>query len=274
MKRISHFTHKDVQGKKIREQHFIHILLAVYLAIVIYFIYSLKDPEALGDTLMACLIFFVISSPLIVLSILNQFCIGRVLCVLMEDRLAFFNAYTIVDKRHSYSTGYLLYSAIQEIQYLRRDLKNSSCMVISGKDFQIIIRGAGRRLARELEKVRYTLAKSSAEDSLFLCVDENEGVRTGLFKEIWEAYDNGSLLKIFDEKTEIDHADSDGKEISMIMERNGNIIDFTIDEKSIYLISDNNDRDETRSFQPDTTLQDVCDWMTQFLIENTENAES
>ena len=78
----------------------------------------------------------------------------------------------------------------------------------------------------------------------------------------------------FDEKTEIDHADSDGKEISMIMERNGNIIDFTIDEKSIYLISDNNDRDETRSFQPDTTLQDVCDWMTQFLIQNTENAES
>ena len=283
MKRISHFTYDDIKniaGKKFRKQRFGEVLIAIYFFIALLFVMGLVMRWGLDLTLTLCFSFMGLSLPVVILSILNKFCIGKVTCVLAEDRLFFFDSFWKIDQKNGYSNGYLLYSGIQNVKHMWSDRRMGSRIVISGENFQIFVPATSFRLKRALIKIiknKPDDGKQSGEETVFICSDQDERLYTPLYKEVCQAYDNGSLLKIFDEKTVINYTEDQGGMITIVLRRNGYFVEFDIDMESVYLSSHYNNytqADETRSFQPDTTLQDVCDWMTQFLIENTENAES
>lgn len=92
---------KDIDGKKIREQYFDGILVGLVIVVFGYTIWSLFDIENFLDNLLNCGILITCFSPFVLLSILNRFAFGKILCVLAEDKLYYFSAETRINSRHN-----------------------------------------------------------------------------------------------------------------------------------------------------------------------------
>ena len=145
---------KDIDGKRIREQYFDGILIGFFVFIVCYIVWSVFDTKNFIDNLYNAVILFICFSSLILLSILNRFVFGNILCILSEDKLYYFNAETIVNSKHNKTNGYIEYKDIEKVQYISSSIRQLSRVIISGANFEITVLNANRNLVKEINKRR------------------------------------------------------------------------------------------------------------------------
>lgn len=155
-KNNSKLNPKDIDGKKIREQYFDGIVIGIFVGAIFFTIYYLFDIENFVKNIVNIFILLTACIPFIILSILNRVCIGKVVCVLAEDRLYYFNAFTRIKLKNEKTNGYVNYSEIKNIEYVSSSsgvMAKTSQVIISGEDFNITICNANRSLVRRIEKL-------------------------------------------------------------------------------------------------------------------------
>ncbi len=150
-------TAKDIDGKKIREQYFDGLLMGMFIVVVCCTIWSLFDIVNFIDTFENTVIIIICFSPFILLAILNRFVFGKILCVLSEDKLYYFNAETRMNSQYERTNGYVEYSKIEEVKYIPSTvgvMGRTSKVIILGEDFEISVFNANRSLVKEINKRR------------------------------------------------------------------------------------------------------------------------
>ena len=148
---------KDIDGKKIREQYFDGLLIGVFIFAICYIIWCLFDIKNFQNNFMNMVIVVTCFSPFILLAILNRFVFGKILCVLAEDKLYYFNAETRINSRHNRTNGCMEYNEIKNVEYIPSSAGitgRTSQVVISGENFEIKIFNTNRSLVKEINKRR------------------------------------------------------------------------------------------------------------------------
>ncbi len=155
-KNNSKLSLKDIVGKKIREQYFDGIVIGILIVVIFFTIYYLFDIENFAKNIVNIFILLVACIPFIILSILNRVCIGKVVCVLSEDKLYYFNAFTRIKSKNEKTNGFVKYSEIKNIEYVSSSpgiMAKTSQVIISGDDFKITICNANRSLVKRINKI-------------------------------------------------------------------------------------------------------------------------
>ena len=155
-KNNSNLNPKDIVGKKIREQYFDGIVIGILIVVIFFAIYYLFDIENFAKNIVNIFILLVACIPFIILSILNRVCIGKVVCVLSEDKLYYFNAFTRIKSKNEKTNGFVKYSEIKNIEYVSSSpgiMTKTSQVIISGDDFNITICNANRSLVKRINKI-------------------------------------------------------------------------------------------------------------------------
>ena len=155
-KNNSKLSLKDIVGKKIREQYFDGIVIGILIVVIFFTIYYLFDIENFAKNIVNIFILLVACIPFIILSILNRVCIGKVVCVLSEDKLYYFNAFTRIKSKNEKTNGFVKYSEIKNIEYVSSSpgiMAKTSQVIISGDDFNITICNANRSLVKRINKI-------------------------------------------------------------------------------------------------------------------------
>ena len=148
---------KDIDGKKIREQYFDGLLIGLCIFAICYTIFCLSDIENFKNNFLIIVIVVACFSPFILLAILNRFAFGKILCVLAENKLYYFNAEIRKNSRHNKTNGYIEYVEIKNVEYIPSSAGitgSTSQVVISGENFEIKIFNANRSLVKEINKRR------------------------------------------------------------------------------------------------------------------------
>ena len=147
---------KDIDGKKIREQYFDGWVIGALIGILFYTMVYLFDIENFHNNFINIVIAFTCFSPFMLLAVLNRFLFGKILCVLTEDKLYYFNAAIRKNSKLNKTNGYLDYNEIETVEYISAwcdsGPRRVSKVIISGENFEITVWNANRSLVREINK--------------------------------------------------------------------------------------------------------------------------
>ena len=148
---------KNIDGKKIREQYFDGLLIGVSIFAICYTIFSFFNIENFKSNFINIVIVVACFCPFILLAIFNRFVFGKILCILTDNKLYYFNAETKINSRYNKTNGYMQYNEINNVEYIPSSAGitgRTSQVVISGENFEIKIFNANRSLVKEIKKRR------------------------------------------------------------------------------------------------------------------------
>ncbi|MBQ8207241.1 MAG: hypothetical protein IJZ89_00715 [Clostridia bacterium] len=96
-----------------------------------------------------------------------------------------------------------------------------------------------------------------------------EFVRTGLFAELWEEYENGEMRRFFEEKTVVDVITDEyvPNMIDIRVKRKGTEMSFNIAEDSVYMSA--GEIDETVCFENIGSIEKFYKILDEFIVRNS-----
>ncbi len=154
-KKVSQINLKEIEGKKVRWQYF--SVLVILMCALIFFVsycmlvFTIKLDEFnirkwLSDVLTTVWICFCFSAHWIILTILNRFCFGDIVCVLTENGIF-------------YNDGFIEWDRISRVEYIidlpskyRYDPNRKCRAVIYTGDDSIVLLHAPRYILRLVKK--------------------------------------------------------------------------------------------------------------------------
>ena len=283
MKSDKKYSH--IEGKRIYTHPLAYVasLLAfLSLGAVASALIDHPTKEVIGRSLDVVLL---TAGVILLLLLCERIWLRKLLCILGGDRLYFFRAEITKYYENSprkttilHCSGSIPYSAIADMKpavgwerSFSRHSTNAK-LVIIGDRFEITLTGATRGL---LKKIRQKQSESSplrpAAASLEL--EMHQPARSGLWAEIWQAYETGAFEKLLDECTEISiEWTREGDEVDMLditVKKNEHEIYLDIDEDSLYMDAIDTGVDTTTALADIKTLDNLYAQIQNFVRENT-----
>jgi hypothetical protein len=147
-------------------------------------------------------------------------------------------------------------------------------LVIIGDTFEIALIAADRSLLRKIRKKQAACPPLHTSVGTSLTLDLDQHARSGLWAEIWQAYETGAFEKLLDEYTEISGMEWTFEEnsvdmLDMTFVRNGYEIYFNIDKESLYMDAMDAGVDTTTALAEIGTLDNLFAQIQNFVRENT-----
>ena len=273
---------KKINGKKIRSSVFYNILSLIAAVIFLSFLLAAVLPSNY-------MIMVQIMAPIVLIFLCFALLSFRnVLCIFSDDRLYYLlprnsgmEFIVISGNRRTVSSkaGSILYSDIQRYEYLSPKLTWNyffpSGVIIHGSDFDLKISGVGKRFIKQLENAkRSCVAHNNAEIDAAGTPDTQiqiaHHVRNGLWKEIWQSFENGSLEDVF-HGYKILRMESDERvdTIDIFTQKNGHEIDFHMDDCSIYMSAPDNDTEQMIFYKHISKFGVLLSVIREFLVSNS-----
>lgn len=268
-------SRKIIKGKKIRNQVFYNMVFligAVIVVVVLCTVLQLPPDYILAVEICAPM------ALILLLGILFSF--RKVLCILSDDRLYYFlpkdygMEFTAVsgNKRKVLSQdGWILYSDIQRYAYLPRTRHLPTRVILYGSDFELKISGVGRRFIHDLEKLQNGCSFSCNEKTKSADAPSTQTVRSGLWKEIWEYCENGTLENMLQCDAVIRLESNENLDaIDILVNRAGHEIEFNIDDCSMYMYARDNGTNQTIYYEYIADAEDLFSHMRDFINGNSQ----
>jgi len=269
--------HRDVKGKKIRESDVIvglYIYLFLLILVPIYSFFTV-DWETIKVLLCIYLPFILFFASIILLTHL----FNKVVCVLTEDKLYFFNqSATIINRstgkiKEYVCDGSVDYADIKQTEFIpavkrgiikRREII-AKHVIIKGTDFKIEIINAGKGLIKNIQK----FSSNSSESPPLPDFDHLKHERNGIWDEIWEAFDVSRGEGIFDKDTKIEFFNNDEADnaIGIGVISNGVEITFHIDEDGLFMLENTGKRDVSVPMSGIPSIEYLYSQMRGFLYK-------
>ena len=211
----------------------------------------------------------------------------KLLCILGTERLHFFRAELTKNYEDSprkttmlHCSGSLPYSAIMDMknairwEHSRYSGSTNNKLVIIGDAFEIALIEADRGLLRKIRKKQAACPPLHTSIGTSLTLDLDQPARSGLWAEIWQAYEAGVFEELLDEYTEISEMAWTFEEnsvdmLDMTLVRNGYEIYFNIDEESLYMDAIDAGVDTTVALTEIKSLDNLYAHIQTFARENT-----
>jgi len=263
---------KEIKGKKFRKTSLNLILTISTLLFVIASIITFIADTIINIPVSSILgLNYVLSFILVcILSTFTDiFCVGKVFCILSEDRLYYFDSISTVGRRTENTCGYVGYSEIKNIELIKSSISIKRCMIkIEGDNFNILIPEASKNLIKQIkqkqEETKYgQIIPHYAEM-------EPSPERTGLLKEIWEDYENDELIKVFDSATRIESISNDREVIDITVVRNDIEILVSIDPEELFIYLENkNHATMEKPLSEIENMEHFYEVIEDFILKNT-----
>lgn len=270
----SKINKKEILGKRIRMQYFDWMALLFAIPPIYYFFQGFEKPVYFELALILALI----ASPLYLLAILNKFCIGEIICILAEDRLYYFDALVENREKKERTNGYIYYSNIKNIELAPGELKllffKLSVIVVHSDGFKLTIGGNRKRsLIRQIKKKQKEMSGNVIATDYVEFTPEP--VRIGLFKELWDDYEQGKMRAEFERICQVvmltDKYNINTIDISVI--KNGCDMQFNVDEESIYMYANGEtdfECDKTVMLTDIYNVENFYNIISEFIEENSK----
>lgn len=152
-KNDSQIKAKQIKGKKIREQYLDGLLWGLPFGAIVILLLSLYDIQNFVEKIKDVFILILCFLPVLIFVLLNKICIGKIICILTDDKIYYFNAFTKIKKQNNRTNGYVYYSEIDDIIYVPSNLGihgSPSQVEIYGQDFKITIVNANKSLIKKI----------------------------------------------------------------------------------------------------------------------------
>lgn len=152
-KNHSQIKAKQIKGKKIREQYLDGLLWGLPFGAIVILLLSLYDIQNFVEKIKDVFILILCFLPVLIFVLLNKICIGKIICILTDDKIYYFNAFTKIKKQNNRTNGYVYYSEIDDIIYVPSNLGihgSPSQVEIYGQDFKITIVNANKSLIKKI----------------------------------------------------------------------------------------------------------------------------
>lgn len=152
-KNHSQIKAKHIKGKKIREQYLDGLLWGLPFGAIVILLLSLYDIQNFVEKIKDVFILILCFLPVLIFVLLNKICIGKIICILTDDKIYYFNAFTKIKKQNNRTNGYVYYSEIDDIIYVPSNLGihgSPSQVEIYGQDFKITIVNANKSLIKKI----------------------------------------------------------------------------------------------------------------------------
>ena len=222
---------KEINGKKFKKTDINTILITAVVLWIPAIIITVLTGNPFPIPVVVILIY-------LLSTFTNIFCIGKVYCILAEDRLYYFDSISSVGRRTETTCGYLGYSEIKKAEIVKAPIAIKKHMLkVYGENFIILLPEATKHLLKQIKK-----KQESIEDGQRIphyAEMEPYPERTGLFNEIWEDYENDELIKVFDSATKIESIINDKEFINITAFRNGTEILITINKSYLFIYLEN-----------------------------------
>ena len=283
VKKENNLSYKEIKGKKIRTHRLLLPIIVCSLLFIPFFLSAFIIEISLETFKVMTFTFLPILLIITLLVILDIF-LGKVLCVLTEDKLYFFNQSLIQvnnstgKKRKSCCDGSVEYRDIKNVKYIpavyrwigtRRQVTYPQHIILQGNDFQLTIIDGNKILSAKIRKAA-ALCENQKNIPNF---DDLKHERNGLFDDVWELLKRDKAKNIFDSKTQICHLNQDESDnlVTLIVSQNGHEIIFNIDEEGVFMFSENSDTEKTVLFSHLSGIEDFCFQIKRFVDETTLN---
>lgn len=267
---------RNIKGKRIRPQDFNR---SITLLVVMIIFTLICDALILPLDFMLALL--CIDLVIILITIAAIFSLRKPLCILSKDRLYFFKqgeavVYASVSNNRQKvlnCDGWILYSDIQKLEYNFYGIfsKVECCVVIYGADFKLTIDNVGKSFIRQVEEMRELSSLNREFEAVPRFTADTKTERSGLWKEIWEAFESGILEGAFDSDTNVTRLESNETvdTIDITLYRNHHEICFNIDNSSIYMYSPDNDESLTIYLNNILDIDNLFILMKDFINKNS-----
>ncbi|MBQ7939287.1 MAG: hypothetical protein IJ281_02805 [Clostridia bacterium] len=284
MKSDNKYSH--IEGKRIYTHPLAYVasLLAfLSLGAVASALIDHPTKEVIGRSLDVVLL---TAGVVLLLLLCERIWLRKLLCILGEDRLYFFRAAFTKYYENSprkttmlHCSGSLPYFAIADMKNAirwersRYSGSTNNKLVIIGDTFEIALIAADRSLPRKIRKKQAACPPLHTSVGTSLTLDLDQPARSGLWAEIWQAYETGAFEKLFDEYTEISlewtFEENSVDMLDIILVRNGYEIYFDIDEESFHMDAIDTGVDTTIALADIKTLDNLYAQIQNFVRENT-----
>lgn len=240
---------------------------------------TISTRSLIGILLPLCMI--------ILLFIFDRLWGHKLLCILGEERLHFFRAELTKNYNDSprkttmpHCSGSLPYSAITDMKsairwgHSRYSNSTNNKLVLIADAFEISLIEADRSLRKKIRKKQTACPPLHTSVDTSLILDLDQPIHSGLWAEIWQAYETGAFEKLLDEYTEISGMEWTFEEnsvdmLDMTFVRNGYEIYFNIDKESLYMDAMDAGVDTTIALTDIKTLDNLFAQIQAFVRENS-----
>ncbi len=290
LKKEKNLTHKDVVGKKIRSYSLFPGMLFYCVPLIIFLFASIWNPVS-GETAKVLIVMW---SAFIgffsLLFLLDHFCLGKILCVFSGEELFFFEAIVLElnqsksTKKESFCGGSVAFDDIKYMEHVpavrkwmlgQRRIVEREYVILKGTDFQIQILEGTKGLIKKIQKMQ-----SSQADVISVVdlpdFDKLKHERHGIWKTIWDAFEDGAVVNLFDKDTtitEFSHKEEDNA-ITLIVEKNDCEITFNIDEDGLYMSSDYDDHGKDIPFSKIPDIKSFYTYLREYVDKNAEQGDT
>lgn len=259
---------KTLRGKKIRADYLGSSLRAFVLILILSVLRSVAEGENWKQTLPAHLTFIGLFAIIVAFAALHRFCFGKIQAVLDEDRLYFFNAQTMRNRRTFLSDGYIFYGAIENIHYLSTG-RHHGKVVIHGEQFQVTFEHLGHDFVKQVKKMQAADPGFAFPEPGIVTSDTPPApMYSGLFGEIFADLENDRIATWFDDQTEMELAFEECETIEVGGMRNEHEFYLSLDEESMYIVADPDEKDpkeRTVFWNEIATKEEFCELVRSFL---------
>ena len=253
---------KEINGKKFKKTDINTILVTAVVLWIPAIIITVLTGNLFPIPVVAILIY-------LLSTFTNIFCIGKVYCILAEDRLYYFDSISSVGRRTETTCGYLGYSEIKKAEIVKAPIAIKKHMLkVYGENFIILLPEATKHLLKQIKK-----KQESIEDGQRIphyAEMEPYPERTGLFNEIWEDYENDELIKVFDRETKIESISNDRSVIDITVFRNDIEILVSIDPEKLFIYLENkNYATMDKLLSEIENMEQFYEVIEDFILKNT-----
>ncbi len=272
-------NYKKIKGQKILNVEFTNSVIVVTISVALICLCII-----LGILInMPPLYTFIICAPIGTIGfafLIALLSVKKTLGILADDRIYYFGAtglsspcfIQIADKKEQYlhQDGWILYSAISKYEFHPRVRPISSCAILYGNDFELMINNVSKHFIEKLEQAKKACPPTYLEEVYGVITPDTQAARSGLWKEIWDYCESNSLEKVFrcDTIARIDF-DASSNTIDIELNNRGQNIFINMDSDSMYISTDDNDTDQTIGYKDLKSLEDLFAIIRNFIDRNS-----
>ena len=290
LKKEKNLTHKDVVGKKIRKYILFPGILLYCAPFIIFLLELIWNPVSWETAKVLLVIWSAFLGFFLLLFLLDHFWLKKVLCVFSGEELFFFEAIVIEfnraknTKKESFCSGSVAFDDIKYMEYVpsvtkwmlgKRRIARREYVILKGTDFQVQIFEGTKGLIKKIRKMQ-----NSQVDIISVAdlpdFDKLKHERHGIWKTIWDAFEDGAVVNLFDKNTaitEFNHKEEDNA-ITLIVEKNDCEITFNIDEDGLYMFSDYDNSVVEISFSEIPDIKTFYAYLREYVDKNAEQGDT
>lgn len=123
---------KEIKGKRFRSQFILNVVLFILAVSLLFSVYYCAiGKEEIDEVFLV----FVLGTPYVLIGVLQKYVFGKLLFIISDDRLYFFDAYVKQKSKTYRGCGYVDFKDITEVEY------EPSVPGFTGRQSEVVVHG-------------------------------------------------------------------------------------------------------------------------------------